>query len=485
MSVQSRMIVRYSLDVVTRTEYVSWDAVEMAALVRSGGVSADELVAACRDRIAEVDPAVHAVADPVDATGVDRAAVADDAPLRGVPFAVKELLAVPGLPWTMGSRLMAGMPAGAPSPYVETLLASGVEVVCSTTSSELGLLGSTESALRGPTVNPWGRALSAGGSSGGSAAAVAAGIVPVAHANDAGGSIRGPAALVGLFGFKPTNDRCAPNVPGAEGLAALVVDHCISRSVRDSAALLAATERRGTDAAHEPIGWVRHPIDRPLRVGVLRRSLVGADPEPAVGAALDRTAALMARLGHDVEEVPLPAIDGPALSGAFFGAAARTVAAMAEMVTPMLGRPPGPDELEPFTLELIEWGATLPADSEAVGRAACAAASDAYLGLFDRCDVIVSPTFTRLPWPLGTLAPDLGRELLIRRTEEIVGYTPIHNVAGCPAMSVPLEWHDGLPVGMHLAAAPGADALLLGLAYQLEEARPWADRRPPDLPWAG
>ena len=468
---------------ISQEEYQGWDAVEMAALVRSGQVSADELDAACRARIAEVDPAVHAVADVAGPAGVELPAVPDDAPLRGVPFAVKELLAVPGLPWTMGSRLMAGMPAGPPSPYVTELLRSGVGVVCSTTSSELGLLGSTESALRGPTVNPWGEGLSAGGSSGGSAAAVAAGIVPVAHANDAGGSIRGPASLVGLFGFKPSNDRCVPNVPDAEGLAALVVDHCISRSVRDSAALLAATERRGADAAHEPIGWVRQPLDRPLRVGVLRRTLIGADPDPAVGAALDRSAALLASLGHRVEEVPLPAIDGPALSTAFFGAAARTVAAMSEMVTPMLGRPPGPDELEPFTLELIEWGATLPDDSEAVGRAACEAATDAYLGLFERCDVILSPTFTRLPWPLGTLAPDLGRELLVRRTEEIVGYTPIHNVTGSPAMSVPLEWHDGLPVGMHLAAAPGDDALLLGLAYQLEEAQPWADRRPPGLPW--
>src|SRR5690606_36345963 len=134
-----------------------------------------------------------------------------------------------------------------------------------------------------------------------------------------------------------------------------------------------------------------------------------------------------------------------------FGAAARTVAAMADMVTPMLGRPPGPDEFEPFTLELIEWGATLPADSEAVGRAACAAASEAYFGLFDRCDVVLSPTLTRPPWPRGALAPGLGREILIRRTEEIVGDAPIHNVTGSPAMSVPVEWHDGLPIGMRLA----------------------------------
>ncbi|MGY6502468.1 MAG: amidase [Acidimicrobiales bacterium] len=460
---------------ITNDHYLSLDAVAMADLVRSGEVSADELAEACLARTDEVDPHINAVADRAgDAPAHDPDT---DAPFPGVPFAVKELLAVPGLPWTMGSRLMAGNPAPPPSPYVERLLGSGLNIVCSTTSSELGLLGSTESFLRGTTINPWGEGLSAGGSSGGSAAAVAAGIVPMAHANDAGGSIRGPAALAGLFGFMPSRGRCEPAAPDT-GLAALVLDHCISRTVRDSAALLAVTERHGPDATHQPIGWVRDPADEPLRVGVITHTLLGAAPEPAVKAALDRTIALLEELGHRIVDTPTPPIDGAALSHAFFSTAARTVADMVEMVTPMLGRAPGPDELEPFTLELAEWAATLPDDVEASAQRVFANASAAYRWLFERCDVVLSPTFARLPYPLGTLHPDLGREELIRRTEEIVGYTPIHNVAGCPAMSVPLEWHDGLPVGMHLAAAPGDDARLLGLAYQLEAARPWAYRRP-------
>ncbi|MGN6696476.1 MAG: amidase family protein, partial [Aquihabitans sp.] len=137
-------------------------------------------------------------------------------------------------------------------------------------------------------------------------------------------------------------------------------------------------------------------------------------------------------------------------------------------------RAPGPDELEPFTLELIEWGASLSPDDAAAGEAAFALATSTYLRLFDHCDVVLTPTVTRPPWPIGTLAPDLGRAELIARTEELIGYTPIHNIAGNPAMSVPLEQVDGLPVGMHLAAAPGQDAALLRLAYELEEVRPWA-----------
>ena len=461
---------------ISQDDYLALDAVAMAELVQAGEVRPHELAEACETRMDHVDPIVHAVADRID--GGDRSGERDThAPFAGVPFAVKELLAVPGLPWTMGSRLMAQNPAPPPSPYVERLLDAGLHIMCSTTSSELGLLGSTESFLRGTTINPWGDDRSAGGSSGGSAAAVAAGIVPMAHANDAGGSIRGPASLVGLFGFMPSRGRSEPTGPDT-GLAALVTDHCISRTVRDSAALLAVTERRGPGAVHPPVGWVREPCDEPLRIGVTTHTLLGAEPEAPVGAALTRTVQLLEELGHHIVDTPPPDIDGAALSHAFFSTAALTVAGMIEMVTPMLGRPPGPDELEPFTLELGEWAATLPEGTEAQAQGVLADAAAAYLGVFEVCDVVLSPTFTRLPWPLGTLHPSLGREELIRRTEEIVGYTPIHNVAGCPAMSVPLEWHDGLPVGMHLAAAPGDDALLLRLAYQLEAARQWADRRP-------
>ncbi|WP_369135864.1 amidase family protein [Modestobacter sp. I12A-02662] len=459
-------------------EYRRWDAVEMAGLVRRGEVSAADLAeTACA--LIDEHRALNAVADMAEDLPAGPPA---EGPLAGVPFAVKELLAWPGLPWTLGSRLMAANPAPGLSPYTARIRAAGLTVLCSTTSSEFGLLGSTESALRGPTLNPWGAGLSAGGSSGGSASLVAAGIVPMAHGNDAGGSLRVPAALTGLFGFKPSNRRPAPTGPDLPGLPALLVEHCISRSVRDSAHFLAATERAGPGAVHPPVGLVTGPDATRLRIGVLTRTLTGREPEDAVAREVARAAELCASLGHSVEAAEVPAVDGYGLSRGFFTAAAVTMSSVAETVAGTLGRAPGPEELEPFTLELIEWGATLGPAARADAEQAFRDAARVYLGLFDRHDVVLSPTLARTSWPLGHLSPAAGRETLIRRTEEAVGYTPVHNAAGCPGMSVPLGSCDGLPIGIHVAAAPGADRLLLALAHELEAAAPWADRVP-DTGW--
>jgi amidase len=455
-------------------DYSRWDAVEMARLVRDRQVSATDLAQTAR-ALLDRWSGLNAVAYVADDPGGDLPSVGS---LAGVPFAVKELLAWPGLPWAIGSRLLAGNLAPGLSPYAARLMDAGLNVICSTTSSEFGLLGSTETALHGITVNPWGAGLSAGGSSGGSAALVAAGIVPMAHGSDAGGSLRVPAALNGLFGFKPSNRRCPPTGPDASGLSALVVEHVMSRTVRDSAHVLAATERTGTDAVHPPVGLILAPTGAALRIGLLTPTLMGRAPDPLVQRELDRAAALCAALGHDVDLVAAPRVDGEVFSRAFFAAAAMTLTQVAQMATTMLGRAPGPQELEPFTLELIDWATTLGPHAQPDSERAIADAARAYLHLFERHDVVLSPTLAVPSWPIGHLAPSVGRETLIRRTEEMVGYTPVHNAAGCPAMSVPLGGHDGLPIGIHFAAAPGADGLLLSLAYALEEASPWADARP-------
>jgi amidase len=450
----------------------------MARLVRDGEVTACDLAETARTLIEDLR-LLNAVADLADGSHRDPA---PGGPLAGAPFAVKELLAWPGLPQSMGSRLMAAAPAPCLSPYAARIANSGLNVICSTASSEFGLLGSTESALHGPTLNPWGDGLSAGGSSGGSAALVAAGIVPMAHGDDAGGSLRGPAALTGIFGFKPSNRRCAPAWPDAPGFASLVVEHCMSRSVRDSAAFLAATERTGTDAVYPPAGLITGPDDARLRISVLTPTLLGREPDEPVARELDRAAALCGRLGHQVETVKPPAVDGQALSDAFFTAAALAMAQMSAAAAQALGRPPGPAELEPFTLELIEWAATFGPDALAGCEQAFADARRAYLALFEHCDIVLTPALPRVAWPMGALGPALGRETLVRRTEEMAGYTAVHNAAGCPAMTVPLGRHDGLPVGIHFAARPGADRLLLALAYELEAAAPWAGIRP-DTAW--
>lgn len=456
-------------------EYLGWDATAMAELVRAGEVHPDDLEACARELIERLQPRLNCVAEVRE----PEAEPATGGAFAGVPFLVKELLAYPGLAWTMGSRLLAANPPGDPSPYAERLRAAGLRVIASTTSSEFGLLGSTESALRGVTRNPWDPELSAGGSSGGSAAAVAAGIVPMAHANDAGGSIRFPAAMTGSFGFTPSNGRCEPTGPPAGGLADLVVDHCVSRTVRDSARLLAATERRGAHRRFDPIGEVSGPGPRRPTIGVVTTTLLGDTPDPEVLGAIDRTREQLDELGHHVVDVADLGVDGPGLSEAFFTTAAVTMATVAGAVEPLLGRPPGPDELEPFTLELVEWATHLPPDAADRAAGVLRAQATAYLQVFETCDVVLSPTVTRPPWELGTLAPDLGRDTLIERTGALIGYTPIHNAAGTPAMSVPLHHSGTLPIGVHFAAAPGDDRTLLELAHLLEAAHPWSHRRPP------
>ena len=474
------MVVRYCGGMIGTDEYVRLDATAMAELVHRGDVSADELVEACERRIADLNPHLNAIANLVDAppTREPAGGEPDGATFAGVPFLIKELLPTPGIPWSMGSRLFQHAEAPAIPPYVERLRGSGMRVLGSTTSSELGLLGSTETALHGVTHNPWGASLSAGGSSGGACAAVAAGIVPMAHGSDGGGSIRWPASIHGLFGFMPSAGRCVPAGLGGGGLADLVVDHCVTRSVRDSARMLAVTESDDVVGGAASAGQVTGPSAQRLRIGYYTETLTGRNPDAAIREALERTCGTLESLGHEVSPVQAPAVDGTGLSQAFFTSAAMTVASVAQMTQPLLGRLPGPDELEPFTLELLDWSQSFGPQAGADAALTLAEAGATYRTVFDHCDVVLTPTLPTLPWQIGTLAPGCGRRTLIQTTERLIGYTPIHNPAKCPAMSVPLEMVGKLPVGMHFAAAPGRDAVLLALAFELEAAVPWVERLP-------
>ena len=452
------------------------DAVAQAALVARGEVSALDLVDAAIRRIEALDPKIRAIASVDFEAARARAAQRPEGPLGGVPFLVKDLLLYPGQRCAFGSRLFRANIARAGSPYTERLDAAGLITLGKSTTSELGMLGSTETLLEGVTRNPWDLERSAAGSSGGAAAAVASGMVPFAHASDGGGSIRIPAAMTGLFGLKPSRRRCVST--GQPALFGLLSEHCVSRSVRDSALLLSITEDQ-TGAALPPLGYIERPIARSLRIGYYASTLMGDTPDPEVAGALGRTAALCADLGHEVIETPPPTMDGPTLSEGFFTLAGASIDQAGKMMAELLGRPLGPDDFEPFTLLLIEWYRGLPSGAVERAQTVFERAGRQMRAYLEGFDVVLCPTSPIAPYPIGAMAPTLDRETLVRRTEKLAGYTPIHNIAGVPAMSVPLFMASaGWPIGSHFAAGVGQEATLLGLAYQLEEAAPWRDRWP-------
>jgi amidase len=254
-------------------------------------------------------------------------------------------------------------------------------------------------------------------------------------------------------------------------------EHCISRSVRDSALFLALTEDTSrTDA----VGFVREPLLARLRIGAWTRTMSGEEPEPAVLRAHTDAIALLGELGHSVESIPPPDYELPMLADAYYVVAGAAVANVVETIDRTRAEPVQRHELEPFTWSLVEALEARGPEALPRARALFARAVAVYRQATSGFDVLLTPTLGIAASPLGHLSPVLSRELLLSRTSRVLAYTPIHNIAGCPAMSVPLHWSEaGLPIGAHFAAAPGQDALLLGLAYELERARPWRDRWPP------
>ena len=455
------------------------DGLGQAELIRRGELAPDELTRATLRRIERLNPDLNAVSAIYEKRALERAGQPLAGPFAGVPLLIKDLLPYPGMVNTMGSRLFAQNYVSESTPYSRALEAAGFVALGKTTTSEFGLLGSTESLLHGRTRNPHDPTRSATGSSGGSAAAVAAGMTALAHASDGGGSIRIPAAVHGLFGLKPGAGRTLPSGMAAGRFTELLSDHCVTKSVRDSAAFLDVTERKGDDAKFAPVGFVERPLARSLKIGFYSTLLIGSEPPEPVRAGLMRTVGLLEELGHEVIPVRQPDLDGDAISSAFFTLAGAAMSEVSRFVEGSLGLTVDDTLLEPFTLALIDWFRSLPADAVPRAEQSCDTAARIMNDFTNGYDVLLTPTLSmRTPKP-GFLAPTLDRETLIRRTERFAGYTPIHNIAGMCAMSVPLfQGDDGLPQGSHFAAPPGEEALLLGLAYQLEEAAPWSERLP-------
>ena len=458
------------------------DATGLAASIRRGDLTAAEVVETAI-RAAE---ALQGTLNIIVNSDFDRAlakarAGVPSGPFAGVPFLIKDLVDYRGLPTRSGSRSgrFAG-PATNQAPNCDAFDRAGLVVIGKSATPEFGFLPSTEPIATGLTRNPWDLTLSTGGSSGGSAAAVAAGIVPVAHATDAGGSIRIPASHCGLFGLKPSRGRIA-DFEGAAGITDLGVEHVVSRTVRDSAALFALTEDVTQRARFPPIGLVTGPAKRRLRVGVMLETGMGHSPTPEVVAATDHAAQLLADLGHHIDEVRLP-YDGGQFMQDFLLLWASGAKGLADQLTQAMGRAPDETVLEPFTLGMAELARRTPpqAFGEALHRLeADALAYDTWFAAY-QLDVVLSPVLSCGPPKLGEFGPLEPFDALVARLMDYVGYTPIHNLAGAPAMSAPLYWTDGgLPIGTMFSARAGRERMLFELAYELEAANPWAQRLPP------
>jgi len=468
--------------------FVDLDATAQAELVRSKEVKPIELVDAAIERIERLNPTINAVVTPMYEQA--RAAATGelpDGPFTGVPFLLKDIFAsYAGVRMTSGSAFLRDYIPDHDSELVVRLKRAGLVTLGKTNTPEFGLIPTTEPRLFGPSRNPWDTGRTTGGSSGGTAAAVAAGLVPAAHGNDGGGSIRIPASCCGLFGLKPTRARNPVGPDYGDVLGGLTIDHVLTRSVRDSAALLDATS--GPDVG-DPY-WAPPPA-RPflqevgagpgkLRIAFTTEAFTGGNVHADCISAVREAAALCADLGHEVVEAA-PAVAGEMVVQPFITVWEAGAAMAVDGFALMTSRNATADQFEPLTWALCERGRQTSAPAYLIAVTLLQTVTRQIGRFFIDYDVWITPTLAEPPVPLGTFdSPPDNPMKGFDRAVEFCPFTPLCNFTGQPAMSVPLFWNaEGLPVGTHFIGRFGDEATLFRLASQLEEARPWAGRRPP------
>ncbi|WP_405020023.1 amidase [Kitasatospora sp. NBC_00070] len=445
------------------------DAVALAAAVRAGEVSAGELAAAAVERAGKVAGQLAPVA--FEAYRSPRTGSSGPgAALAGVPTFLKDNVDLRGMPTGQGSAAFTARPARRTAGFAEQLLGTGVTVLGKTRLPEFGLNASTEYADAEPVRNPWRPSHSPGASSGGAAALVAAGVVPIAHANDGGGSIRIPAACCGLVGLKPTRGRLVLNEQGRRLPIDLVTDGVLTRTVRDTAAFFGAAEQHYRNPALPPLGLVAGPGDRRLRIGLVLDSPI-AVTDGQTRHAVERTAARLEALGHRVEPTVLPFGEQFAHDFTlYWGYIAFLIAATGKL---LLDRGFQARRLDGLTLGLRRGYRREFLRTPGVLRR-LRQAERTYAGMFGAYDLILCPVLAHVAPPIGHLSPNVPFEELIERLRRYVAFTPVNNVTGAPALALPTgETTDGRPIGVHLLAPHGGERLLLELAFELEQDRPW------------
>ncbi|MAI90447.1 amidase [Ponticaulis sp.] len=470
--------------------YSEYDAMGLSELVAKKEVSPDELLDEALSRAEKASEDLNCVSALFP--DIARAQIAEglpEGPLSGVPFMTKDLgVEVKGAPLTSGSRLFRDFVAERNSTIVERYRKAGIVTFGQTTSPEYGLTTSTESALFGQTRNPWNTKRTSGGSSGGASAAVSSGVLPLAQASDGGGSIRIPSGCTGLFGMKPSRGRI-PMGPGrTEGWYGLSTVHAVSRSVRDSAALMDLT--MGREIGSRYVAPDRYPpyLDqlqdkpRPLRVALWVNAPNGTKPDVDAHKGLYDTVRLLQDLGHWVEDTD-PGLDGALLGKSLVMVIAGNIAALTADRARALGREIQDDDLEPLTHDMAQLGHSVPMAEMTRADAAFQEAAIKFENWMDagNYDVCLMPTMSKEPLFLGDLS--LSREDKEAYTQAVTSFAPhtaVFNMTGCPAMSVPLHWsNNDLPIGMQFGARYGDEGILFRLAAQLEEAKPWFNKRPP------
>jgi len=465
------------------------DGLALGRMVREGTVTAAELMDAAIARAEKHNAKLNAIVfkdyDRARATAL--AYKEGVGPFAGVPMLLKDIMGdCAGMPTRSACAFVPATPIAIDSEVVARYKRAGFIPFAKTNAPELGIPPVTESRLYGPAHNPWNLAHTPGGSSGGSAAAVAAGIVPVAHGNDGGGSIRIPAACCGLVGLKPTRGRIslAPNL--GDALGGLVVEHVLSRTVRDSAAALDATAGPMPGDpyfATPPTRSYLHESStapKKLRIGFSTENPIGGKIHPDCVEATKHAAKLCDGLGHEVEEAA-PQLNYQMLAQLFETVYSAGVALSIEAVRMMTGAEPTPEKFQTFTWNMYERGRQVSASQYMIAQALLQQASRQFATFFETYDLLLTPTLGQPPLQIGAI--DFMSPQTALLDEPMVGFAvacPVYNITGQPAISLPLSWNrEGLPIGVMFGARYGDEATLYQLAGQLEQAEPWIGRKPP------
>ncbi len=489
-------------------EYPNYDGLGLAELVRKKEVSPIELVEEAIQRIENHNPQLNAVITKLYETARETAQKPlPDGPFAGVPFLIKDLLAtIAGVPTSSGNRLWKNIPAKADSELVKRWKAAGVIILGKTNTPEFGLTPYTEPGAFGPTHNPWDLTCTTGGSSGGSGAAVAARLVPLASGGDGGGSIRIPASACGVFGLKPTRGRTPTGPKLGEAWHGFAIEHVLTHSVRDSAAMLDATQGADIGAPYyappQAGPFLAEVTTKPgkLRIAFTGEPLLGKNVHAEVLKGLEETVRLLKELGHEVVEA-VPQIDGEAFSLAFVTILAAELRADIEEAASAAGKRVSVKDFDSSSFGLGMLGKALSACDYAAAARYLQTSAREVARFCENYDLLLTPTLSQPPVKIGSLQPNENEKLLINligsfdgggllkamgiikplaaQTFEFMPWTPVFNVTGQPAMSAPLHWSgENLPIGMHFVGKFGDEATLFRLAGQLEQARPWAKKIP-------